>query len=86
VPKTYGEFVLIPNTEVLDTSLKLINLIKWSYRKVLFCGRTLIKGIPLLTKLDAAKIVNCVAGIVVGEIGTASVTPKELMESLAKHE
>ena len=36
--------------------------------------------------LDAAQIANCAAGIVVGEIGTASVTPKELMESLAKHE
>ena len=36
--------------------------------------------------LDAAKVANCAAGIVVGEIGTASVTPKELMESLAKHE
>ncbi len=36
--------------------------------------------------LDAAKVANCAAGIVVDEIGTASVTPKELMESLAKHE
>ncbi len=36
--------------------------------------------------LDAAKVANCAAGIVVGEIGTASVMPKELMESLAEHE
>jgi len=36
--------------------------------------------------LDAAQIANCAAGIVVGEIGTANVTPKELMKSLAKHE
>lgn len=36
--------------------------------------------------LDASKIANCAAGIVVGEIGTAVVTPKELMESFANHE
>ena len=32
--------------------------------------------------LDAARIANCAAGIVVGKIGTASVTTKELRESL----
>jgi len=36
--------------------------------------------------LDTAKIANYAAGIVVGEIGTASVKPKELIEVLAKHE
>ena len=32
--------------------------------------------------LDAAKIANCAAGIVVGEVGTASVTPEELISTL----
>jgi D-beta-D-heptose 7-phosphate kinase/D-beta-D-heptose 1-phosphate adenosyltransferase len=32
--------------------------------------------------LDAAKIANCAAGIVVGEVGTASVTQEELIRTL----
>ncbi len=32
--------------------------------------------------LDAAKIANCAAGIVVGEVGTASVTQEELIKTL----
>ena len=34
--------------------------------------------------LDAAKIANCAAGIVVGKVGTASVTVEELRESLLR--
>jgi D-beta-D-heptose 7-phosphate kinase/D-beta-D-heptose 1-phosphate adenosyltransferase len=35
--------------------------------------------------LDAAKIANCAAGIVVGEVGTASVTQEELIRTLRKN-
>jgi D-beta-D-heptose 7-phosphate kinase/D-beta-D-heptose 1-phosphate adenosyltransferase len=34
--------------------------------------------------LDAARIANCAAGIVVGKVGTASVTAEELRESLLR--
>ena len=34
--------------------------------------------------LDAARIANCAAGIVVGKVGTASVTAEELKESLLR--
>lgn len=35
--------------------------------------------------LDAAMIANCAAGIVVGEVGTASVTKEQLVESLRRN-
>ena len=35
--------------------------------------------------LDAAMIANCAAGIVVGEVGTASVTKEQLIESLSRN-
>lgn len=35
--------------------------------------------------LDAAMIANCAAGIVVGEVGTASVTKEQLVESLSRN-
>ena len=34
--------------------------------------------------LDAARIANCAAGIVVGKVGTVSVTAEELRESLLR--
>ena len=35
-----------------------------------------------LSMVDVAKLANCAAGIVVGKVGTATVTPTELLEVL----
>lgn len=36
--------------------------------------------------LRASAIANCAAGVVVGKVGTAVVTPEELREAVAEHQ